>query len=297
LKKKLAPALILVAGALWGAMGLFVHRIDDVFGFKSMQIVLHRALFSAALLAVVIAVRDRGLFRIKPRDIWCFLGTGVASIVFFNFCYFRAIVMTNMAVAACMLYTAPVFVGIMSRLMFREAITAVKALAMVLVFVGCAMTTGIFGGIGGINAPGVLFGLGAGFGYALYSIFGRFAISKGYKPLTVSFYTFAVAAAATLPAAFGGGFFTAAEGGFANVPLLVMFALVTTVLPFMFYTEGLRSVAPGRASVLASVEPVVAAILGAAVLREDMSVMALAGVAVVVASIAIMQSADARANP
>ncbi|MDR3210028.1 MAG: DMT family transporter [Oscillospiraceae bacterium] len=288
--KRLAPLQILLAGALWGTMGLFIHRLDAVFGFTSMQIVFTRAVCSAVLLALVLLTRGFAGFKLRLRDVWCFLGTGLASIVFFNFCYFRAIMLTSMAVAAALLYTAPVFVGLISRVVFREALTARKVAAMCAALVGCFLTTGIVGNLGGVNAEGVLYGVGAGLGYALYSIFSRCALDRGYRPLTIAFYTFAVAAAGTALFAAPGAMLTSVVSASpVNIALLVVFALVTTVLPFLFYTTGLQNVAPGKASILASVEPVVAALIGVAVLREKMPPLTAAGVAIVVISIALLQ--------
>jgi drug/metabolite transporter (DMT)-like permease len=289
--KKLAPLQILAAGVLWGTMGLFIHGVTETYGFTSMQIVFTRAIFSAALLALVLLARGRALFKIKLRDFWLFLGTGLASIVFFNFCYFRAIMLTSMAVAAALLYTAPIFVGLMSRIIFREALTPRKIFAMALAFAGCALTTGVVGNLGGVSVSGVLYGAGAGFGYALYSIFGRFALTRGYKPLTISFYTFAVAAVCVAPFVSPRAMLAGISAAPGRLPLLLLFALVTTVLPFICYTSGLARVAPGKASILASVEPVVAALLGVAALREKMATTAV-GVAVVILSIALLQLPD-----
>jgi drug/metabolite transporter (DMT)-like permease len=287
--KRLAPLQILAAGVLWGTMGLFIHRLDAAYGFTAMQIVFTRAILSAVMLAIAIFVRGCALFRIGPRDFWCFLGTGIASIVFFNFCYFRAIMLTSMAVAAALLYTAPVFVGLMSRIIFREALTPRKIFAMCAAFAGCFLTTGTVENLDEVNGAGVMYGVGAGLGYALYSIFGRFALIRGYRPLTISFYTFAVAAVGTAPFVSPRAMFAVVAAAPANVPLLLLFALVTTVLPFISYTAGLSNVTPGKASILASVEPAVAALIGVVVLRENMTQLTAIGVAVVIISVALLQ--------
>ena len=57
--------------------------------------------------AILIFIKDKNLFKIKLRDLWCFAGTGLLSIVFFNLCYFKEITITSLSVAAILLYTAP----------------------------------------------------------------------------------------------------------------------------------------------------------------------------------------------
>ena len=85
----------------------------------------------------------RELLRIRLRDLWCFLGTGIGSIVFFNYCYFKTISLTSMSVAAVLLYTAPAIVMVLSRILFGERFTVRKVTALVMTFVGCIFVTGI----------------------------------------------------------------------------------------------------------------------------------------------------------
>ena len=87
LKNAAGPVFVVSAGILWGMIGIFVRRLGG-YGLDSMQVVAVRVAFAAILTAVVLLVKDRSLFRIKLKDLWCFIGTGVCSIAFFNFCYF-----------------------------------------------------------------------------------------------------------------------------------------------------------------------------------------------------------------
>ncbi len=279
--------LIITAGVLWGLMGLFVRNLDN-YGITSMQIVALRAVFTAVMMSVVTLVYDRRLFRIKLRDCWCFFGTGICSIVFFNFCYFRTITLTSLSAAAVLLYTAPVMVMIMSLFLFKERLTAIKIIAAAVAFAGCALVTGAADGNLALNTAGVLTGLGSAFGYALYTIFGEYALKKGYNSITITLYTFIFASAGVLP--------------FANLPDLTekmsanpqvavwgaVLALVVTVLPYLVYTIGLRTVEAGKASVMATVEPVVATLVGVIFFAEPLSVSGIIGIILVVASLAML---------
>lgn len=92
----------------------------------------------------------------------------------FTYCYFRTMQTTSLSVAAVLLYTAPIMVTIMSVPLFKEKLTASKVAACVLAFTGCIFVTGLLGNAQAVSASGILTGLLSGFGYALYSIFGRF---------------------------------------------------------------------------------------------------------------------------
>ena len=82
--------LILLAGVFWGSMGTFTRPLN-AFGFSSLHLVCLRLGLGAAVFALLLLLRGREGFRIAPRDLPLFLGLGLASVLFFTFCYFRAI--------------------------------------------------------------------------------------------------------------------------------------------------------------------------------------------------------------
>ena len=170
--KTRAYLYIITAAVCWGLIGLFVRTLAAQ-GFSSMQIVALRSLAAAICVTLPLLRSGRAALRISLRDLWLFAGTGICSLVFFNYCYFNAMQQTSLAVAALLLYTAPVFVMLMSLVCFGEAFTRTKALALLLTFSGCACVTGVFGSSLTLTLSGLLYGLGSGFGYALYSIFGK----------------------------------------------------------------------------------------------------------------------------
>ena len=133
-----------LAGILWGIIGLFVRALGDAH-LTSMDIVAARAMVAAGLLFVLLALFDRRSLHLRLRDAWCFLGTGIGSIVFFNYCYFTAVQMMSLASAAVLLYTAPAFVMVLTRIFFGEAFTRRKLCSLVLTFFGCVLVTGVLG--------------------------------------------------------------------------------------------------------------------------------------------------------
>lgn len=311
--KRLSVLCVIMAGALWGMMGLFVRNLAAD-GLTSLEIVVLRSIGSTILMLVILLVMDavnrrknskyKSLFRIKPKDIWCFIGTGIVSLTLFNLCYFTTIQMTSMAVAAILMYTSPIFVVIFSAILFGERITGKKIVALVLAFAGCALVTGIVSVNAGegmvMPVKGILLGIGSGVGYALYSIFGRYALERGYRSETITFYTFLFAAIGIcivspflcpIPEIVT----KLAIGNTAkDILLLIGQSLLSTVLPYLLYTKGLSGLENGMAGIIASVEPVVAAILGMLVYGERLTVSGYIGVALVLGGIVIlnMQSSD-----
>lgn len=286
MKRYLSYFYILLGGTLWGLIGLF-NRNLSAGGFSSFSIVLVRNMGSLLVLGLVFLIFDRSIFRINLKHLPYFLGTGVVSILFFTLCYFTCQQLCSLATAAILLYTAPTFVVILSALLWKDKITKRRIAALVITFLGCTFVTGVWSGNLSVTLLGFLLGIGSGFFYGLYSIFGRYALEH-YKPLTVTFYTFVFAGISSLflirPAELAVGFSQ------PNMLLLILgLIVVSTVLPYIFYTKGLAAVDSGKASILASVEPVVAAIVGIAAFGEPMNIMVLLGLACILVSVYILR--------
>ena len=292
MKTKLPYLCILAGAALWGSIGIFVRVLSGM-GFSSMQLIAVRAYITAAVLMVFLFVRDRfardgkKLLRVRLRDCWCFVGTGILSVVFFNYCYFATISQCSLSVAAVLLYTAPSFVLLLSILLFKERMSARKGMALLLAFAGCALVSGLGQGELRVSPIGILTGLGSGLGYALYSIFAKFALAR-YSPITVTAYTFVFASLGITPLCAVSQFPALVSAQPASLPWMIGLGLLCSALPYLLYTSGLSRTEPGKASILASVEPVVATLLGILVFGEPLTLPGLLGVAAVFASLVIL---------
>ena len=285
--KKIAPLFIVAAGTMWGCMGLLVRMLDQ-YGLDSMGIVGLRCQVTFFCVALLLMIFKRNAFRIRLKDIWCFLGTGIVSVAFFSFCYFKTITLASLSVAAILLYTAPVFVTLMAAFLFKEKLTGRKVLALLLAFFGCILVTGIAGQELAISPLGILTGLGAGFGYALYSIFSRYALERGYSSATITLYTFLFSGIAGIPFISGRKLSDCFSGNIELTLMTFFLIILTTVAPYFVYTLGLSYMEAGKASVIASIEPVVAILLGAVIYNEGISAVGALGIGMVLAAIAMI---------
>ena len=280
-----ACASILAAAALWGIIGLW-NRNLMAGGLSPTGIVVVRNFGGMLLLAVLFALRDRSVFRVERAHLKYFFGTGVVSVMLFTMCYFTCQKLCSLAVASILLYTAPSFVVVLSALLWKEPVIKKKLLAVALTLVGCACVCGVFSGGLSVTVPGILLGLGAGFFYALYSIFGRYALAH-YSSMTVTVWTFLFAGPASLV------LLRPADVKALTEPhmwvLAVGLVVFSTVLPYILYTRGLAWVEPGRAAIMASLEPVVASLAGVLVFGEPMGPLTLAGILCVLAGVYILR--------
>ncbi|SDH89081.1 Threonine/homoserine efflux transporter RhtA [Alteribacillus persepolensis] len=276
--------LCAVAGAaLWGLIGIFVQVLYNA-GFTPWQTVAIRMIFSVVLIVGCLALWKPSLLKIRWKDIPFFIGTGIISIVFFNWCYFTVMDEATVSLAVVLLYTGPLFVTIISRFLFQEWLTKRKILSLVFTITGCAFAVGLLPAFQtNVSWFIILVGIGSGFFYALYSIFGKY-VSSRYSSLTITAYSFICASVLMIPA-----------GGLASdidkllhpdVMLYVLgLAFIATVLGYILYTAGLAHIESSRAAILTTIEPVVAITVGITLFGDTLNPWQILGVVLVLASI------------
>ncbi len=285
--KKILPYIyVIIAATCWGTTGLFNRFITPI-GLEQTQIFFIRCFVTFVHLELWLHITDRSAFRIRLRDIWMFLGSGLLSLTLFGLSYFSAMQLMSLSVAAVLLYTSPIWVLLFSALLFRERLTKVKIIALVMVLLGAACTTGVITGVASVPIRGLIYGLVSGFGYAMYSIFSRFALNAGYKSTTITFYTVLFSSLVMV--------FIADVGAIPSMVntasdwfWVLMIGPVTCLVPYLLYTKGLEGMENGTASILATLEMVVATLISAVFFQEPFSALNALGVVLVLGGIVIM---------
>ena len=280
--------LVLLAGCFWGSMGLFVRGLGE-YGFDSVQVAALRMTVAAALFLILMAARKKA--KISLKDLPLFLGLGLCSVLFFTVCYFLAIQAMSMSTAAILLYTSPVWVMILSVAFLGEKITPRKLAALALAFGGCVLVSGPGGTV---TFQGILFGLGSGIGYALYSILGTVALRK-YSTLTVTGWTFLVAAAGSWVVCRPGEMLALLEAAPQKAPLAVLLlgaGLISAVIPYLCYTRGMEEIGAGRAAILATVEPLMATLLGWLVYHESITFLGAWGILAILGAVVLLNQKE-----
>lgn len=286
---------LMVAGAavLWGCIGPFVKYLSGQ-GFSSLQIVAIRVTVAAVLFTLFLLIRSPHLLRIRLRHCGYFIGTGILSLAFFNFCYFEAIRRSSIATAVILLYTAPIFVLLFSSVLFQETLTRAKLAAVILTVTGCSLVSGI-GGEMGLTPAALALGLCSGLGYALYSIFSKYAL-RHYSSATISAYTFLFAAIAMLPLCQPAQLLPQLASPSTLLPALGL-GLLSCIIPYLLYTKGLEHTEAGQASIIATLEPVVGCLFGLVVYQEHVDWMQGIGILLVLGAIVLINFSQHSAAP
>ncbi len=283
--KKFPSVSILLAGGLWGLTGLFVRALNSK-GLDNIQLLFFRSVVTAAVMSFYLLISDKSKMKIALKDWWYFFGTGILSFLLFGFCYFYTISHASMSVAAILLYTAPFFVMIMASIFFKEKITAAKVIALFMAAAGCILICGTDHNI--TLTPFVIFtGVSSGFCYALYSIFGRVALKK-YDSLTVTAYTFLFASIGSLFIADFRQIHSVMSKNPETIFLTLVFTIVSAVLPYVFYTKGLKYTDAGKASIMATFEAVVASLAGIIAFGESITIIGIIGIILVLSAVAVL---------
>lgn len=280
-------ACVFIAGSLWGTIGLFVKLMQG-YGSSSSYTSFLRMAIGFILLVIITLVKDGPkAFKVTKGTLISCILLGFVCQAVYNVVYSNAVNTIGMSLSSVLLYTAPVFTSITSFLFFKEKIGKQKFLALIINIVGCVLTVtgGHFEGLS-FEVSGLLFGVAAGFCYSLTAIFGRLAADEG-SPFAVATYNFLFA---TLFLAVFHPWTTVENP--LNLPLILAgigFALIPTALGYIFYFKGLQGITESsKVPVVASVETVVATIIGILVFHENMRLGNIVGMICVVVSISIM---------
>lgn len=283
---KKAAASVILAGILWGCISIFIRRLSAA-GFDSLEISFIRLVIAALCFTGYLAIRDRKKLRVRLRDCWMFIGTGIISVALFNTCYFYTMINSQASIAVVLLYTSPVFVMILSAILFHEKITLRKLAVVAITFFGCLCVTGALEGRIVLSPFVLLTGLASGLFYALYTIFGKYALAK-YDTMTVTGYTFLFGAVGSIPLGKPSDVVSKIIADPELIVWCVGIAVFSTVLPYLFYTWGLQRMDSCKASILVAVEPLVGAVLGMCFYGESHEIIKIIGIVLILAAIVVL---------
>jgi len=288
--KKKAFVYIVFAGLLWGTSGIFVHFLAP-YGFTSLQMTCVRAVVSFICLGGYAFFRDRTLFRIKPRQLLLCIGAG-AGIFLTASCYYTAMQMTSVSTAVVLMYTAPVYVAVISALFLGEKFSRLKLVSIVGILIGSILVSGCIGDLK-FDLLGILIGVLSGITYAAYNLLTKLALRQGCRAVSVTVYSFGAMAviAALVCQPLDIPVHAAAAPGI-TVPLLIGLGICTCVMPYFLYTLSMKELSAGTASALGIVEPMAATVYSVVFFREQLDIFSGSGIALILLSVVLLGKAE-----
>ena len=289
--KKLINVFPVLAGICWGSAGIFVRELQEA-GLSNMTIIFGRLLLAGILVGLWILFTDRSLFIISKRDLPLLVFTGIVGFCLMNVFYNYSIQELSLSLAAVLLCTAPVYVIIFGAIVFRERITPLKIICMLAVLFGCIMLSGVVeSGKLQWSVFGIAMGVCCALSNAVCTLGSNEASGvRGIHPVTILFYNNLFALIPTL-------FFTdfGQLGDYVTgdpvrgMGVFILNALITSLLPNLFFNYSFIHMESGVVSILASgAEPTAALIFGILIFSEIPTVIGFLGMVLVIGSIIVL---------
>jgi DME family drug/metabolite transporter len=279
--------LAIAAAVLWSTLGLlgkYIYQYDA----DPLTVVTIRAVVAFATLALVLALVDRRYLLVRPRDVPFFAAYGLIGVTLNYASYFYALRWTTVTTAVILLYTYPAIVTVFAALFMDETLNWMKGLVLGLTFCGCFLVVeGYSLAAWRLNLRGGLFGLGAGVTAAAYSLMGKKALGR-YKSWTAVCYAFGFGAAFLLPFRPPGVLLRTHYPWQAWLGILAL-AWFPTLLAYALFTTSMAHIEASQASIIATLEPVLAVLLASVVLGERVSLPQGIGAALVLGGVLLLQ--------
>src|SRR5215218_10840907 len=279
--------LCLLSAAAFGTLGIFGTLASDA-GASVASTLLVR--FALAALVFAVALRLTGgwerLRRLPRRVVLTGLGLGAAGYSLQSGLYFAAIGRLDVSMVALLLYTYPVFVTLVAVALGRAKPSLRAGVALVVASTGLVLVL-LAAGTGAFDLPGALLALGAALTYTTYIMVSDRIVGE-VDPFALAALVLTGATASFAVAGLVTGSLDLALSGEAWLWLVLM-ALVSTVVAVSAFFAGLRRVGASEAAILSTFEPPVTVALAFLALGERLTAAQLAGGALVLAAVVLLQ--------
>ena len=306
--KKIYFILPILAGILFGSCGIFV-RILTQNGMNITTQLFSRFSISIIIMLIFILTTDKGLLKINVSELKIIIIASI-NVIALNLCYNISTNTVPLSLAAVLLSLAPMFVIIFAYLAFKENITSKKVISMILIIIGCTLTTGLLeGNILNINWIGILSGISAAFFWANYNVASKKIIREGTSTHTLLFYAIILMTIILLPFTNFKQITTFINMNISTNTLFLIFnALLTFILPYVLLTESLnyineknlfyftytcRNTISGSVAILtAGAEPLAALFFGVVLYDEIPTMLILIGIVLTIIAITILSKEE-----
>lgn len=293
ISKRIYLIFPILAGILFGSSGIFVRTLTQN-GIDATTLLFLR--FSIAILVLLIAIiaTDKELLKIKLNDFKLLIITAIC-IVGLNLCYNTAMNTISLSIAAVLLSSAPVFVIIIAYIIFREKITKSKVLSIILVIIGCVLTTGLIErNASNIPTIGLIGGVGAALFWAIYTIASKKSLEKGMHTYTILFYSVIILTLGLIPFTSFNQITTFVSADIvSNTVFLILHSTFSFAMPYILLTISLNHIESGSASILTSgAEPLAALAFGILFYSEIPSILMFIGIIITIIALVILTKSE-----
>lgn len=278
---------------MWGMIGPTYALIQDHIPVDEVTLVTLRAVGAALICLVWFGARNRSALRIHRTDVGRMLVFGLVSVTIFYLVLIYAFRYSSVAVGTLLLYLAPALVTLGAALWLDDPLTRTKLAALVMSFAGCFLIVeGFRPGNLGANLAGIGFGLASAIAYGSYSLMAK-RLMRTYSAGTLMVWYLVIGATGLLIVKLAMSPTEWPSLG-ASAGIALYCGVMITVLPVALYSYGLHRMPSSEASIVATIEPVMAMVLAYSVLGERLGAIQLVGALCVIGGVVSLAPARRR---
>ena len=269
---------IIIAAVLWSLAGIFAKQIH---GMSAQSIIFYRVVFAFVLFFIFIVITGNlRIIELKEKKIYLLLFGILQAGTMLT--YFISLIKGSVSIAVLLLYTAPVYITLLSPWLLKEKSTKKGIIALVLSILGILLIVDPQKLDFTYYSVGILAGIASGIIYAFQIMTSKY-VSSTYSGYSQAFWSFLVAILILLP------FGTSPIGVVLdNLGYLILLSIFPTILAVSLYFNGLKKVKAHSASILGLIEPLSAVILAVLILNENISILEMIGGTLILAAAALV---------
>lgn len=280
--KRFVALLLLISAILSGFTGAYIRTLNDI-GFTLGQITFMFLSFTAIVMFIGIMIYDRSMLKIHKEHIHLFIILGIAKGIM-DYTYVVSLNTNAMSFATVLQMTSPFFIMIIAAIFFREKITTNLLLSLVVFILGAMFVSNVDPYRDLSVGSGFAIGLTSGLMLAIVIIMTKIITSKGYHPVAVVFYGFAIGSLILLPFTDYNNWGELVMDG-KNITIVLAFAIFCTLIPYTLDGIGIKHLKPMTVSIIMTMEVIFSTIVGVVMFREGITWMSVIGIALVIVSI------------
>jgi drug/metabolite transporter (DMT)-like permease len=281
---------------------IFIGYLTRIQQMAPLLVALWRDILVCAVLGPALFLIRRSLLHLERRNLCFFILFGLVMAVF-NAVWALSVKLNGAAVATVLAYGSTGFTALLGRWVFKERLDVPKIAAVILSLGGCVLVSNAYDpGMWNINPQGIVFGVLTALLYAVYSLMGKESSRRGINSWRSLFFAFALAALFLivinvipgLPGSVGnlGGLLPILPA--AGWWLLAGLAVVS-ILGFGLYILAMNYLQASVTNLVATLEPLLTAILAYILLGERMTLVQGVGGVLIVLGLLIVRLSEREA--
>ncbi|MEZ0391283.1 MAG: DMT family transporter [Pseudobdellovibrionaceae bacterium] len=271
---------VLMAGLGFGFLGIF-GRLAFQSGMSVGELLTWRFSLAALILWVGLLIFQPRLIRLSLKQILISCALGIGGYAVFSTLYFKSIEGISVPLAALLLFTFPIFVNLGAHFILKHRMTKLQSLSLLLTCLGLGIL--LWGPMVVHSKKAVFFGLGAAFVYSIYVLVSG-QVQQKVAPLSSSLYVITSTALAL---------FLFHQPSLSKIPnmstvqmtCILGLAIFSTIGPLTFFLAGLQRLPSSQASIIVTVEPVVATFAAGLILNERLTSFQMLGAGIIITAL------------